>query len=169
MTLRWALIYSHQASFSRLWQVPWHQICARPSATTMLTWLWLYCLTDYAAAIKQTTRRFFSYWRVCILMLMTCQWKLVQIQDWMLVWKPVYNHLYVELPFILLRNIDLTFTSIWWTRSASKYVLHELSCAELVSGMLHCAKRLSEAMRAFCQWAHCKRHCDFSENGNLLL
>ena len=118
---------------------------------------------------KTSNPTFFSYWWVCILMLMTCQWKLVQIQDWMLVWKPVYNHLYVELPFILFRNIDLTFTSIWWTRSASKFVLHELSCAELVSGMLHCAKRLSEAMRAFCQWAHCKRHCDFSENGKLLL
>ena len=79
---------------------------ARPSPTTMLTWLWLWWWHRYhVTATKQcsrevrglTTRWFLSYRRVRLLMtitwcviLMICQWKLAKVQNWKLVWKP-YN------------------------------------------------------------------------------
>ena len=79
---------------------------ARPSPTTMLTWLWLwwwhrYCVT----VIKQCSREagrsttplvsLLSRVRLlmttaCCVILMICQWKLAKVQNWKLVWKP-YN------------------------------------------------------------------------------
>ena len=56
------LIYADWATSSQWLQMFWHQISARPSATTMLNWLWLYCLTSHVVWHRYHSTAIKSHW-----------------------------------------------------------------------------------------------------------
>ena len=81
VTSRWAsLLYTDQLKTSRLLQMSWCRIWGRPSATAMLTRLWLYGHTNHIAWHRynstevewSATRWLLCYWRSRLFTAITC-------------------------------------------------------------------------------------------------